>query len=315
MESPSPLSFRTILARLAIILTLVAVIDFTLGLMLDRARNRCRQRESGLINVGRETRAEILILGSSRAKHHFDEVALSQAWNGRSVYNAGYSGQGLPFARVAFELIAQAKAPRLVIVDVMSFADDLDRVHAMDPWYTESARLRTMPGSDSSHDCVTAKQDWRQSLPMSMATYRYAGKAMQTLKDRYHFGEAPRFEPIPAKASPDLHGPAEAKHAYPRHAFQLAALVDEIRATGANVVFTFSPFTRAADCSQLTLPAQAVAREKGVPFHVFRSDTVPGLDEPKHFSDHVHLNGEGARIFTRHAANILRPYIPPTPSE
>lgn len=309
----SPDAFRKVFKRLALVVVLFAGANFAFGLVLDRARLHDANRESGLVNEGRAAGADILILGSSRAKHHYDEKLLAKLW-GISVYNAGFSGQGVPFQRVAFGLIASVKKPRAVIVDVMAFDDDLDRVHAMDPWYGDSPVLRAMPPSDAKPGVVSVPEDFKTGLLMRLPTYRFAGKIWQTLSDKSHLGETPYFEALPTEYKADRWGAAGgavvAPKAYPFFKAQLGALVHEIRATGAEVVLVYSPNFANRSNPFITGPSAEVAREKSVPFIAYDDTLLPALKDRKLFFDGLHLNGEGAEIFSRDVAQRLRPLLP-----
>ena len=53
-----------------------------------------------------------------------------------------------PSARVAFEQIAAEHKPRLVVIDVIAFAEDMEHVHALDPWYPRSPVLRALTAAE-----------------------------------------------------------------------------------------------------------------------------------------------------------------------
>lgn len=309
----APVSFRSVLSRLALVLVCVVVVNLAFGLVMDFARSRCVNRESGLINEGRKARADVLILGSSRAKHHFDEKLLSSLW-GVSVYNGGFSGQGIPFSRVAFEQIAAVKKPKAVIIEVIAFDDDLDRVHAYDPWYFDSRVLREMPAAGPlSYTEASVPVDMKSELLMLLPTYRFAGKIGLTLRDKPRLGENAFFEPLPVRYVPDrwIAGGATVRpKPYPWLAVQLGALVDEVRATGADVVLTYSPNFGDANNTAITVPAAAVAKAKGVPFIEFTSAMIPAFKDRKYYDDPIHLNGDGAKIFSTELARLLRPMMP-----
>lgn len=305
----APASFRELCLRITFILVIFTGFNVGAGWTLDHARRRCKERESGLINCGKKACAEVLILGSSRAKHHFDEQILSAEWD-VPVYNGGFSGQGISFARVVLEQIARTCPPKLVVIDVMPFEDDLDRVHALDPWYFESDILQRMPALESGSYTACMRPSAKTALLMSIPLLRNSGKAYDILSDKKHFGERPFFEPIPIRKDVTPWPALQKDLVKPKYAGfepQLAALIDEAVKIKAQVILTFSPCFPSVDQSAILEPASKIAAEKGVPFFIFDARLIPELESQTYFEDYVHLNEHGARLFSSHAAKSLAP--------
>jgi hypothetical protein len=306
-----PVSFRDLCLRVICILVIFTGFNAGAGLILDRARNRCQERESGLINSGRKAGAEVLILGSSRAKHHFDERILADEW-GVSVYNAGFSGQGVAFARIILEQIAKYSPPKTVLLDVMPFEDDLDRVHALDPWYFESDILQRMPSLDSGSNAAYVEPSAKTALLMSLPLLRYAGQFSRVISDKAHFGERAFFEPIPARKDAPAWPALQKKLAKPKYIGfepQLEALIDEAAKVGSQVILTFSPCFPGVDQTAILEPAARIAAQKGVPFLEFPAGGIPELNSQSYFEDYVHMNENGARLFSGYAAKTLAPLL------
>lgn len=305
---------RSLLVRLALVAAVFMLANLSLGTLLDYTRLRCVNRESGLINNARREKSDVIILGSSRAKHHYDPKLLASLW-GVSVYNAGFPGQAIPFNRVTFDLIAAKHHPKAVIVDVMAFDDDMDRVHAFDAWYFDSKVLREMPSEAEAGKAASVSPDFRIRCWMSFAAYRYADRVSRNLFDKPHQGEGPEFDPLPVgyveKNWRGYEKPQPHKK-FPWYRPQLAALVDEIKATGAEVVLAFSPTFKMGNETDFTDTAEAVAKEKGVPFIDFTKTALTRPEDKKYYYDGGHLNTDGAAIYTREVAVALRPLLPRT---
>lgn len=60
---------------------------------------------------------DVLILGSSRAHHHYDTPFLSDTL-GMDVFNAGYDGNGVVLAYGLLEMVIERYKPRLILYDV-----------------------------------------------------------------------------------------------------------------------------------------------------------------------------------------------------
>jgi hypothetical protein len=80
----------------------------------------------GLINRALLQYPEVLILGSSRAKHHFDSEILSKQLS-MSVYNAGINGQDFLYAAMLLDVRRQSNTPPKLIllnIDRSSFGEN-----------------------------------------------------------------------------------------------------------------------------------------------------------------------------------------------
>lgn len=98
----------------------LACIDFLLGYILkpilisepDASNNHSNFKQSLFNKSG-----DILILGASRANHHYNSSIISQHFN-MIVYNAGVDGDNIITTRVQFESMLSRKTPQLVLLDI-----------------------------------------------------------------------------------------------------------------------------------------------------------------------------------------------------
>ncbi len=301
-------TFRGAALRIAAVLLTAALADLALGFALDASRRRCAGGESGVIGNARAAAPDILILGSSRAKHHYDDRLLSARW-GLRVFNTGQGGQGLPFSRVVLEQVAASKKPRAVIVDVMRFGADLERVHALDPWYWESPVLQSLPPVGGSADGKpTPPRKYR--LLMRSACYRYSGKTYSHIRDAFKPRKSSGFAPFETRAPMVRDGAGDGPPQDAGFIPQLDALVDECRSLGAEVVLCFSPIMWDGYDRSVVGPVRDYASRKGVPFVNFNAPGFPGLNAESDFRDSQHLNAEGARRFSEAVAATLPAHLP-----
>lgn len=304
----SPARFSAALRRLGAALLLFALANLVLALVLDAARYRAGAGEPGVINNARREKPEILILGSSRAKHHFDDKQLTRIL-GIKTFNAGYGGQTVPFARVVLEQLARVHHPKLIIVDVAVFGDDFDRAHALDPWYFDSPILRGFPPPGSNPDTGTA--DWKSAAIMHLPAYRFAGQFFETIKNGRARPADSGFEPLAYKKRPLL-PPREkpVNKSYPWLVPQLEALLAEVRAIDARLILTYAPMKSDAQRLSVIQPTAQFAQKHGIPFVEFTEQAYPEFIPDALYEDGAHLTGEGAAIFTRKVANIIADNLP-----
>jgi hypothetical protein len=95
---------------------LIVGLDRLVGAAFRSLYFRTRSGEGGgLINRALAQNPEILILGSSRAKHHFDPDIISKAL-GMSAYNAGINGQDFLYAAMLLDVRKKTNTPPKIIL-------------------------------------------------------------------------------------------------------------------------------------------------------------------------------------------------------
>ncbi len=93
------------IVHILIFFTIVAVIDISVGLAGDYLVSHVKSGDAKRTNdLAMVDKHDVLILGSSRARHHYDTPFLSDTL-GLDVYNAGYDGNGVVLAYGLLEMI------------------------------------------------------------------------------------------------------------------------------------------------------------------------------------------------------------------
>lgn len=97
---------------------IVIAIDFIIGLtgdyLISHVKYGDAKRTNDLLMVDKH---DVVILGSSRARHHYDTPFLSDTL-GLDVYNAGFDGNGVILAYGLLELMLERYQPKLIVFDV-----------------------------------------------------------------------------------------------------------------------------------------------------------------------------------------------------
>ena len=97
---------------------LVVTTDFVAGHLLRSAFSASQDLSITRLNHALEKAQEdIIVLGSSRAMHHFVPTVLSDA-TGQSVYNCGFEGQGLKFSYLQLQHVFMYHRPREVLLEL-----------------------------------------------------------------------------------------------------------------------------------------------------------------------------------------------------
>ena len=92
--------------------------DWILGKIFEHLYNNSKNYTIRKLNNSiNYSSADIIILGSSRAQHHYIPKILVNN-TGQSVYNCGFGGQGLGFSYIQLRMLTKRYTPKLVILDV-----------------------------------------------------------------------------------------------------------------------------------------------------------------------------------------------------
>ena len=295
-----------LLSILAVLLLLV-LMDLCVGSVSSWLYHRSKygifHRQLYVLN---ESKDDIIILGSSRASHHYVPSIFTDSL-GMSCYNAGSEGMCIyyHYAMLA-AMVERGHCPRVVIYDVMN----LDAKLHPGPTFTLDAALdRLAPhyGQFACIDSLFELKGWKENLKLQSKAYRYNSKLVQSIKCNF----------IP---SPEDHG-YEAIKGYLKEKMQfqhenydnctidslkleyMRKIVDLAKLNNMRIFFVLSPYfvdnpSRAYDASR------EVAREKGV--EVIDCYNEPAMMKQELFRDLMHLNDEGAHVWSSYLAHILK---------
>lgn len=104
--------------KISLFFFLIFLIDATVGQVGDYLSRHAKGGPTKELNDFVENDIhDIIIFGSSRAKHHYDTPFLTDILN-QDVYNAGYDGNGVILAYGLLNLILERYTPKTIILDV-----------------------------------------------------------------------------------------------------------------------------------------------------------------------------------------------------
>jgi hypothetical protein len=114
---------KTIILKFFILLVVLFFLDFLIGKTLSHYYFKQRYGEYAVLtwtieNPTNQT-VEILILGSSRARRHYNPEIISETV-GMSCYNAGYDAQTILFHKALFDIIEEKYKPKIIVLELNS---------------------------------------------------------------------------------------------------------------------------------------------------------------------------------------------------
>jgi hypothetical protein len=319
---------------------LIVIMDISLGVGFGWLYRKTQTGESGgLINDAISRHAEVLLLGSSRMRHHAMPAVLSRKLS-LSAFNAGMDGQDFLYAVMLFDLWQRSNAPPKAIVlniDPDSFEksdEELQRVGIFSFYYDESPLVRQILNQRSRFE----------RLKFVSRAYRANGKVLAIFKNLFAHPE-PDFDGFEALSgclsstnpSPPALSPSDGEREKTATRESIPTLTEfwslkiecfkglanYCAKHGTRLVLVHSPrycedpHTHDAWVNVLS---QFLASYPEVEFVDLSTCAHPDgfQDKPELFKDGSHLNAHGAEIFSSLLADALQrkpqPKLPTMPS-
>lgn len=290
------------IVRFVLFLMIIVVADRMVGLFLRHSYDTTRYGAIGRKNLILDSvRSDIIILGSSRALHHYVPQIIEDS-TGMSCYNCGQGGQGIIYNYTLLRAITQRYMPKEVVYE-MTFGYDFS--------ISDNSRflgeIRNMHRSCS--DSVLYAVSPAERVKMLSAIYPYNSQLFHIFGDRLQKKNLTLQQGYEPKT-----GEVKADAAYRGREFNadeidsvkwsfFEKMVREYRARTHLVVIT-SPLYM-TNRSEIYDKAEKLCRKYGVKF-INRSAAPRFIYNRRYFCDLSHLNDKGARAYTRSVAGEFR---------
>lgn len=295
---------RRFIVNILVFFLIVAAIDFTVGKLGDYLQTHAKGGNTRTLNdLVMNDCHDVLILGSSRAHHHYDAPFLSDML-GLDVYNAGYDGNGVVLAYGLLELVIERFQPNLILYDVEP-AFDIN-VYKKDNGHKRYISLlkpyfRNQNVGDIIKDVST--DEWYK---VHIGLLRFNSILFSLLVDNFI------YRPMPEKGYLPLEGvynrePDEGKRQTVEiDSFKLK-YVDKLmllaKEHNVPLVVVASPKYGANSSIGLS-PVINLCNKNNIPFIDYYADTT-FMQHKEWFKEPMHLNREGARIFSEFIGRYL----------
>jgi hypothetical protein len=292
---------RKAIIRTVLFLLVIFVIDLAFGVCLDFLQKNAKGGSTGKINyIANTTKADVIILGSSRAEHHYVPQVIEDSLH-LSCYNCGRNGNGIILMYGRYKLLTQRYTPKLIIYDVnphydLQLNDNSSYTVFLKPFYKRT-------GIDS----IINNIDKNDKYKMRSSLYRYNYRVLEILNDyrgldidKYK-GYVPmrdtmKYEPLPEKKVSDFK--------YDKlKIYYLERLIKECKGK-TELVFIASPRYNGEKTNTFD-PLIALCKKYGVPFLDYNCDS-DFIHNVNYWGDSVHMNDAGATAFTRKIIKALK---------
>ncbi len=291
-----------------LIVVLVIGLDQSVGFLLNRLYLHTTSGDNGgIINGVLRRNTDVLVLGSSRARHHVIPVILRERLSA-TVFNAGIDGHGFLYAVMLLDIWTRSHPPPKAIllhVDPTSLSyseEELEKAHIFSAYFSESERVRNIL-------LMRGKYEWLKYLSYS---YRFNGKVLPTLKnmavppDDAFDGYIGLQGSLESGSIPATH-PAETSNGdsaffWDLKLSYLADLARYCKTNGTRLILFHSP-SLGEDPAALVRWTERLTSlgllYEGVEFIDLAAPTRQLFEgRPELFKDGTHLNSRGAEIFS-----------------
>lgn len=281
---------------------IVCLIDISVGVILKSNFKKIEFGTYGTINSSLKESADILILGSSRALHHYDSNVISTK-TGISCYNTGLGGYGIFYNYAILSETIKKKSPRIVILDLSPnvIVDDqsYNKLNTLLPYYKSHNSFKEIIELDSKFS----------KLELVSSMYRYNSILYDLIRDNFvnktniNNGFIPLLEVMNVngfKASS-----LEMKEIDPNKLRYLEKIIDLCSNNGIKLIGVISPTYLKYDLQNTIIQdLQKIFVSKDLEFYDY-SDFSDLYKKPQYFKDQLHLNNVGAKIFTNDLSRKL----------
>ncbi|MDP4149274.1 MAG: hypothetical protein Q8932_10705 [Bacteroidota bacterium] len=302
---------RSFYMRLLLIGLILFVADLGIGGLMSHFYFRLRHGEQARTTLVMDSiRAPIVVLGSSRAAHHYIPSIITDS-TGLACYNAGKDQQGIFYSLAILRSILGRYRPEWLILDLtpIAFQPDqagLDELSILLPYYRRHPEIRAVLNKRS-------RWEW---LKTHSSLYCYNSLPLQIVfNNLYGTGDSGVINGYIPKDQPMARTPAtaftERELTDPPDSAIVGAFSEIISLSASNhckLVVVVSPvYFSLPEGSSTTRLAGMICRDHGVPFLDYSGAGSAGFSgHPALFSDEQHLDHAGAVLFTRQLCTDLR---------
>jgi hypothetical protein len=292
--------------KTVVFILIVTITDKGLGHFINILYfNRKEGKIHSLNNVLSDCKADVFIFGNSRAQHHYDTRIISAALN-MSSYNAGEDGgYSIIFPYAQIKIITERYSPKIMILEfsgVNNFPGAYDRLAILLPYYKKYPEIRPL---------ILLRSPF-EKIKFISSIYPFNSNVLDII--RFRTDLTPEFNGyIPLKTmlnidllkpEPEIARQAEISTIVPDS--NMVNALDNIiqickRKNISLFIITSPNFHRVNEKQSSPSPATEVALD------IIHRNQVNYLDfsyspvfagHSEWFSDKVHLNEAGAKIFT-----------------
>ena len=257
-----------------------------------------------MYDIAVNTDDSIIVLGSSRAMHHYDSRIMEDSLQ-MSCQNCGAMSNGIVLMYGRYKLLTRHHTPKMIVYDLhppfdLAVGDNSKYIPTLRPW-AEDENLKEL---------FDAVDRW-ENLKLKCNLYRFNSLVPEILAVNFreigglYKGYAPLYS-IKEFTPPSHSTTTDRRDTIKLDTlkfFLLKELVSDCKERGIELIFVISPSYQ-KNLTEQALPIIELCKETNTPILLYENGIVPL--EAKYFYDSAHLNDEGAKLFTKKLVSDLK---------
>jgi hypothetical protein len=277
---------------------IILCIDSLFGAAMQQILYHTEKGDWGRNNyITNELKSDIIILGSSRAIHHYDPKIFSDSL-GLSCYNCGEDGMGIITMYARYKLICQRQIPKIVIYE---FLPGFDYEEEDDSRYLRF--LRPLPHNTIT-DSIIYNVSSLEKFKLISRLYAYNSFFIDIISQRYSKSTSIAKDYTYAALNgemnyqPNLNNEGiDAPKADSLKLKYMEKLIHDCKENGTQLIFVTSPIYLGLWNTSFDWLNQ-VCEENNIAYYNHFLDTIY-YEKPHLFTDSYHLNKRGAESFSQ----------------
>ena len=251
-----------------------------------------------------DKKCELLVLGASRANHHYNTKILEDEFD-LSCYNAGIDGNSVLLSYVQLKAFLKRCHPKIVILDVSTGQLNGN-------WKTRYYYHKCHYGIQNDYsDVINRFGTIGERICMHSWLYKL-NEAIPDLFESYLLGDKECTGYIPLRGTtPGIQAYEERDENMfsfgEEHLEVLKAIVNECKNQSIFLAIINSP-SLIIHTNGIWDVVADFCNKTNVPFINYQSDSVY-ISHPEWFKDYTHLNETGANYYTKEITLLLKPMI------
>lgn len=286
--------------KLVAFLVLVYIADFTIGYML---KHYYFKQDSGFqyrtTYAIEETKAEVLIFGSSRAKNHYHPNIIEERLK-MTYYNVGRDGNHIFYNYALLKLILKRYSPKIVVLDLVKgefkeTSESYEKISALLPYYDSYPEIRSIIELRGKYERIKLLS---KIYPYNSSIFSIAIGNTDFNKKRYidMQGFVPWRKKIQCPPKTDTINAEYKIDSVKVNLFE--SFIKDCNSQGVKLFIVVSPYYLISDITDSSIEKGiAIAEKYGVELLNYSQDTNFKL-HCEFFADITHLNEDGAKLFT-----------------
>jgi hypothetical protein len=291
---------RSKIVRLLVFVLLVVASDKIIGRICEKLYYKSNDYNIHRLRYTLDsTREDILILGSSRAQYHFIPSIIDQNTGLRS-YNCGFGGEGLVFSFIQLKESLKRYKPRLVVLEVSPNI-------LIDPESQQKLKI-LMPFSKKDpliYDALT-KEEMTERVKLMSSIYPYNSTIASLITGRYKPNVDTTGGFMPLQGVIDTIGiNSKINVAFPSTSIPqdrldvLKQFITTCTNSNIKLLIVVSPVYQAnQNLDEMTQYIETTCKEYNKAYFLNYSKLEGVHQNPLYFKDNLHLNYDGAKVFS-----------------